>query len=674
MKTSRAYRYAAFIDRFRWPIMVGALVLTAVSGWLASHLPLHGDFAYLLPQDAPSVVSLHELEKRVKNLGTVMVAVESDDPALRSAAAQDLRDRLEEIQDGLVAEVSFDDGAARQFVWQNRWLYVDLKDLRAAHDALADEIRDAKLKANPLYIDFEDKPAAGATTADSQTKKLREKLDEAERNKDSVGFVSKDGKLQLIVVRTTFEAGAASKGVQLIDSVSRAAAETQKTYHVTIGITGDVVSGLAEHDALVNGMMLAALLTSLIVALGLVLYYRSVRAVGALLFALVVGTAATFGYTYLAIGYLNVASAFLSSIVFGNGINFGILVVARHLEERRRGQTGVDALAGALGGTLTGTLAAALTAAVAYGSLVSTNFKGFKHFGVIGGVGMIICWVMAYTVLPAGLAILERRGLKVHRDPALGRLLANLMPRSNRGAAIVASVALLVTGLAGVATWKYLQNPYEDNFRNLRSSSADIERARDWLGRIDDAFGRNISGGFIIATPTREAATHAVAQLKAVDAGKPPEEQLLGGVKSIDDVLPSGSGGEARAPRRSAADDRHRVQEPVRVGARRRRKAPSAGPPAPARRRRPARADGVAVHREGRHARAPHPRRCRAALRHLARPQPPRVHRARRGARSRPRRDPRRRELRLRRRHPVDGGRRAASRRSSRSSARSSSS
>src|SRR5262249_11061322 len=204
MKTSRAYRYASFIDRHRWPILVAAFLLTAASGWLAAKLPLHGDFAYLLPQDAPSVVSLHELEKRVKNLGTVMVAVESNDPKLRSDAAQDLRDRIEQIQDGLVAEVSFDDSAARQFVWQNRWLYVDIKDLRAAHDALADEIRDAKLKANPLYIDFEDAPAAGTKTADNQTKKLKDKLDEAEKNKDSIGFVSKDGKLQLIVVRTTF--------------------------------------------------------------------------------------------------------------------------------------------------------------------------------------------------------------------------------------------------------------------------------------------------------------------------------------------------------------------------------------------------------------------------------------------------------------------------------------
>ena len=552
MKTSprMALAYARWIDRWRWAIVASALAVTAVAAVLASKLPLRGDFSYLLPETAPSVVAIHELEKRVNNLGTVMVAVESDVPDIRAAAAQDLRGRLEKVDKELINEVVFDDSASRRFAWDHRWLYADLKDLVAARDALADKIRKAKLGSNPLYVSFEDdadqddgvgdrKAAAGTAPASDDVQKLKQKLDEAEKKKDSVGLVSKDQRMQLIVARAPAEAGSVSKGELTIKAVSQATAETEKLYPVTIGITGDVVSGLAEHDALVKGMVQAAALTALIVALGMILYYRSVRAVGALLFALAVGTAITFGYTYVAIGYLNVASAFLSSIVVGNGINFGIIVVARHMEERRHGRHGVDALTGAIGGTLTGTLAAALTAAVAYGSLVATNFKGFQHFGLIGGVGMVVCWITAYTVLPAGLAVLERRRLKVHAEPMLGNVFARIMPHSNTGAALVASVALLVTAAAGVATWKYLQNPYEGNFRNLRSSSPDIERARTLLGRIDDAFGHNISGGFVIAAPTREAARLVARRLHEVDGDLPPDKQLLGGVKSIDDVLPA---------------------------------------------------------------------------------------------------------------------------------------
>jgi predicted RND superfamily exporter protein len=535
-----AQRYAAAIDRWRWPIVVLSLLVTAVAGWLAEQLPLYGDFSYLLPQTAPSVMQLRELEKRVKNLGTLMVAVESKDEKARAGAAADLRDRLKQIDHGLVAEVQFDDGPARRFVWEHRWLYVDLPDLQAARDALADKITKAKLAANPLYVSLDDEDdAAQARGQGDQTQRLRAKLDEAESKKDAEGFVSKDRSIQLIVLRTTFEAGAASKGAETVAAVERAAAETQKAYPVVIGITGDVVSGLVEHDALVNGILQAAILTSLIVAVGLILYYRSLRAVAALLWALAVGTAMTFGFTRLAIGHLNIASGFLSSIVIGNGINFGIIVLARHLEERRHGLRGVDAIANALGGTLTGTLAAALTATVAYGSLVTTGFKGFRHFGVIGGVGMGLCWIAAYTVLPALLAILERRGLSSRHEPVVGRVLARLMPHTRRGAAIVASVALTVTAAAGYATYLYMQNPYEGNFRNLRSSSAAIDKTREWLGRIDDAFGRNISGGFVIAVPTRAQATEVTKRLRAVDAGKPAKDQLLGGIRSIDDVLPA---------------------------------------------------------------------------------------------------------------------------------------
>src|SRR5262245_32830325 len=104
-----SYRYASFIDRYRWVVLSVSLVVAVAAGWLATKLPLYGDFSYLLPQTAPSVVQLHQLEQRVKNLGTVMVAVESADPKLRATAAQDLRTRLEALDKNLVAEVSFDD-------------------------------------------------------------------------------------------------------------------------------------------------------------------------------------------------------------------------------------------------------------------------------------------------------------------------------------------------------------------------------------------------------------------------------------------------------------------------------------------------------------------------------------------------------------------------------------
>ena len=37
-----------------------------------------------------------------------------------------------------------------------------------------------------------------------------------------------------------------------------------------------------------------------------------------------------------------------------------------------------------------------------------TDFRGFKHFGVIGGYAMLLCWLATYTVLPGVCCCYER--------------------------------------------------------------------------------------------------------------------------------------------------------------------------------------------------------------------------------------------------------------------------
>ncbi len=105
-------RYAEWIDRHRRAVLAVAGVLAVVAGVLASRLTVYSDFSYLLPQDAPSVRQIRELETRVHNFGIVMLAVVSDDPVQRAAAAQALRDRIAAIDDGLIADISFDDSSS----------------------------------------------------------------------------------------------------------------------------------------------------------------------------------------------------------------------------------------------------------------------------------------------------------------------------------------------------------------------------------------------------------------------------------------------------------------------------------------------------------------------------------------------------------------------------------
>jgi uncharacterized protein len=531
-----AHKLAQLIDRRRWAILGWSLLLLAGGGFLAAHLPVYGDFTHLLPPNAASVVQLRELEGRIQSFGGVMIVVESDDPKARDRATEALVGRLDKIDKQLVAQIAWQNRETWQWIWDNRFLFAPLEDLKQAKQALSERLKSAELSQNPLYVDLEDPERP---VSDERTQKLEQKLKEAEDKKDGpAGFISKDGKMRLVVVRAPFDSGQTAMSSRLVDALTEARLATEAEVPGThIVATGDVYSALAEHRALLHGMLMSVLITVVLCAIGLLLYYRSIRGVGALLWALMVGTALTFAVTKLTIGNLNLVTAFLSSIVVGNGVNFGIVLLARHMEERRRGIRGVDAIAAAIAGTYRGTLTAALTAMAAYGSLVFTDFKGFRHFGIIGGIGMVLCWLTAYAFIPAALAVLERMpSFRPKREPALGRILRAIYPK--RFGWVVA-VSLAGTVLAGGLSWAYLSSdPWEHSMRKLRSETAELDGARKLLARINEVFGNDITGGFLIATKERDGARRVVKVLRDVDEGKEGHDRMFQNIRGLDDILP----------------------------------------------------------------------------------------------------------------------------------------
>ena len=145
-----------------------------------------------------------------------------------------------------------------------------------------------------------------------------------------------------------------------------------------------------------------------------------------------------FAVAELAFGYLNSSTAFLGSIILGNGINYAIVLMSRYEEQRAHGDDSSARDARALAGTWRGTLVAAISASAAYASLMVTSFRGFSQFGVMGAVGRAVCWLATYTALPAMLVLLDQRerqgGPRRPRAPLdLGRL-ARLIQRRTHGA------------------------------------------------------------------------------------------------------------------------------------------------------------------------------------------------------------------------------------------------
>ncbi|HTM23508.1 MAG TPA: MMPL family transporter, partial [Kofleriaceae bacterium] len=308
---------------------------------------------------------------------------------------------------------------------------------------------------------------------------------------------------------------------------------------VKVGFAGGVAGQAAEHVALVRGMVKSSIVTALLVALVLALYFRSIRMLLLLTAALVVGTLAAFGAAALTVGHLNAATAFLGAIIAGNGVNYGILLVARFLEERRRQQPPDLAMAEAVRATLRPTLVASLGASIAYGALAATSFRGFADFAVIGAVGMALCWIASYTLLPAMiLRFVPGLWVNTRSDGILGGWLARLL--GFRNARAVCAVALALVAGAAVVAWRFVaHDPYEYDIKQLRSRGPEALEFHRWAQRSDDTFGRGISGQTIIAADDLAQVPLIVDALHAVDRDAPQHHRTIGTVRSLLDVVPT---------------------------------------------------------------------------------------------------------------------------------------
>lgn len=528
-----------------------SLLIAIGGGYLASRLPLRSDFASLLPTSKRSVHDLGALQKRVRPFGTIQIMVAADDAAVRAQAGAALGARLADLaadRPDLIAQYSPDEGPRYRYGWDHRFLFADQADLERARADLQARIERGKLDSNPLYIDLDDDDDDTDTAAatDDELADLERKLDEAEgKAKAPPPRVSADGRLQLLVVQTAFRASDARRARALIATIRGLIAEVRREVGagVEFGLAGNVTFTMYEHDSVLEGMWQSALITLVLCGLGLMFYYRSGRLVLAMLASLAVGVAATFAVAWLAIGHLNVMTAFLAAIVIGNGVNAELLLVARYQDELRDGREPRAAIAPAIAGALPGTLAATFAAAAAYASLMIADFRGFREFGALAGVGMMLTWVTTFTVLPALLAVLARRGrIRLTSPPAIGAVLSWLLPARRLGAVVVVGVGIAV--LAAAMSVVYLANdPFTRDWRDLQSRTDSIRRANAIDRRIRAAIDPTamLTGQtylVVIAVPDRAQVGPLVARIRADDAARPPVRRWLTDVRSIEDLLP----------------------------------------------------------------------------------------------------------------------------------------
>ena len=308
---------------------------------------------------------------------------------------------------------------------------------------------------------------------------------------------------------------------------------------MVVGLGGDVQNVVEEHHGLVHDLITSFLIVTVLVTLVLVLFYRSFGAVTALTLSLFTGVVWTFGLSYFIVGYLNANTAFLGSIVIGNGINCAIIFLARYIEERRKSISRDLALPKSILYTLRPTFTASMAAGLSYGSLVLTNFRGFNQFGIIGALGMLLCWVSAFFTLPALMIAFERTKFisykpeEKHEGIPLMWAIAKVVLYANKGIALL-SIALALLALYG--TSHFSKRTLESDLSKLRNKESLLHGSGYWGKKVDDAFSRTLTPT-IVLTESKADTVKIYTALKAIHEQEGKNSPFFE-LNTVEDFLP----------------------------------------------------------------------------------------------------------------------------------------
>ena len=521
------------------PLLVVAAI-TAVFGFFTSRLQLRTRYDQLLPDSQTSVQELHRVEARTASAQTCMILLEGPNRTALRAMGDRLVPELLAIGPDVVSSAEDGTQQARAFLTPRAGLFLDLAELQRLHDDVYARWDYEVAKEQDQLIDDTGPPV----TFDDIERRLKKKADDKGAGGDDDDrrdgyYERKDGTALVVIARSPIPGGDLEKTGPALAKIRAAVTKVQLSEPdfaaVHAGYAGDMPTGFIEYES-IRDDLLSVGASGIVLILGAVLlYFMRLRALFVMGITIGVALVWTFGLTQIVIGYLNVATGFLVSIVAGNGINVGILYQARYYEERRRGVPIPDALRTAVRQTWQPTVIAALASAASYVSLLVTDFSAFRHFGFIAASGMLICWVVKTLMVPPLLLLSERRRPLDQEKPTgalasirrfglgYGRIFAWLVPKAPAlffGAGVVLAVLGIVTCVRYVR-----RDPME---YDLRATENDPHKNGElhhvWDGVIE-ILGAGHEGMVVLAdsaTEARELQTKLQGEYDAAPQGSKP--------------------------------------------------------------------------------------------------------------------------------------------------------
>jgi uncharacterized protein len=538
-----------------WPrtILIIAALLTLVSGWLAAtRLTLNGDQDKLLSDKLVFQQIYLDFIKNYKDQEFLYVVIDGRKPEQAKAFADDLAVRLAKSPD-LIKQVTYRIGPKQ--LGNNLLLYMEPEQV----EALSHQVQEMAPTLEPaLKRGRLDELLAwiGRRLSAPQVSQQGSQLGGqagAEAFFDVLGPLF-DGLTQTVTNGAPYTSPLARfddeelhhytftdngrfllmlidvpKDYSTSEVIERPLAAVRKALNesraalpgVEAGLTGRPVLQADEMRTTSRDMLRATIIAVIGVSLLFILAFGSLWRPLLAVLTLLASIVWTLGLAAVTVGTLNLLSGVFTLVIIGVGINWGMHLLARYMEERERGLAVEEALTRSMVTAAVGNLTCAATSAAAFFCALFTDFQALAQLGFIAGSGILLSLIAMLTVYPAFLVLIDRKS----KGPVPLRLI-RLIPlqRLVRRPDIVLTGAGIITVVLAVGTTHLW---FDDNLLKLQSQT--LESVRWELALMNES---------------RESTWFAVTQVDTLDDAERLEYRFsklptVAKVTSLLDVLPT---------------------------------------------------------------------------------------------------------------------------------------
>ncbi|MDT5008670.1 MAG: putative drug exporter of the superfamily [Mycobacterium sp.] len=284
----------------------------------------------------------------------------------------------------------------------------------------------------------------------------------------AAGSQSADGKAAYVQVYLTGNQGEA-QSLESVDSLRKIVENTPPPQGVKAYVAGPAPQIADQFEVGSKSTLFVTALTVLVIAVMLLIVYRSLVTMIVLLVTVLVELAAARGFvSFLAnsgiIGLSTYATNILTLLVIAAGTDYAIFFVGRYHEARGNGEDRESAYYNTFHGTAHVVLGSGLTVAGAVACLSFTRLPYFQSLGIPAAIGILVALLAALTLAPAVLTLAGHFGLLDPKRKTRTRGWRRIGTAIVRwpGPILVASLAIAFIGLLALPGYKtsYNDRPY----------------------------------------------------------------------------------------------------------------------------------------------------------------------------------------------------------------------